>query len=99
MNSPHAIFHVYNFILPYKRLYDFQIKNFVRWIAKNRDFLQKNSIFLKNERLRFHRNSFQTKNTILPKKYSVLSISNFQRGISIMRQIEISEIRNFVLKN
>ena len=80
-------------------MYNVLIENFVRWIAKNRDVHQKKQHFPKNEKLRYHRNSFQTEDTMLPKTYSVGSISIFQRGISIMRQIEISEIRNFVFIN
>ena len=99
MNRPHATFSCIQFHITENILDNCHIKNFVRWIAKYRDFLQKNNIFPQNERLRFHRNSFQTEDTMLPEKYSVWSISDFQRGISITRQIEISEIRNFVLKN
>ena len=94
-----SYFSCVQFHITEKPLYNFHIKNFVRWIAKKSDFLQKNSIFPQNERLRFHRNSFQTEDTMLPKKYSLWSISIFQRDISLMRRIEISEIRNFFLKN
>ena len=42
-------------------------KTFVRWIAKNRDFLQKNRFFFsQNERLTFHKNWFQTKEAMSP---------------------------------
>ena len=98
MNSRHATIHSYNFIFTETHLYTFHIKNFGSWIAKNHDFLQKNSILPPNERLRFHKNLFQTEDTMLPKKYSICLISIFQRDISKMGKIEISEIRNFVLK-
>ena len=62
-------------------------KTFVRWIAKNRDFLQKNQFFPQIERLNFHKNWFQTKEAMSPKKFSECLISIFQRVISIMRQI------------
>ena len=56
--------------------------------------LRKIGISQKNERLRFHRNTFQTEDTLLPKKYSLCLISIFLWGISIMRQNEFTEIRN-----
>ena len=34
-------------------------KAFVRWIAKNRDFLQKNQFFPQNERLNFIKTGFK----------------------------------------
>ena len=43
-------------------------KNFLSWIAKNRDFLMKNQHFPQNERLRFYKkNWFQTKDALTPK--------------------------------
>ena len=41
-------------------------KNFMSWIAKNPDILMKNQDFPQNERLRFPRNWFQTKEAMLP---------------------------------
>ena len=50
----------------------------------------KNQHFPQNERIKFHRNWFQTNEAMLPKKYRVCLLSIFQRVISIIRQI-----RNF----
>ena len=85
-------------MLTEKRLHNSHKKNFVRWIAKNRVFLVKNQHFPQNERLRFHKNWFQTKKAMSPKKYSVCLVSISQRVISIMRQIRNFKIRNFVLE-
>ena len=52
-------------------------KTFLSWIAKNRDFLMKNQHFPQNERLRFHKNWFQTKEALSPKKYSVCLVQYF----------------------
>ena len=83
--SSYATVHAYNFISPKKRLYNSHKKIFLSWIAKNGDFLTKNQHFPQNERLRFHKNWFQTKEASSPKKYSVCLVSIFQRVMSIMR--------------